>query len=164
MTATGTIPAYIAPKNATGQSQQAVETLHTLLDKEPNNADALNLLGYLAGRPGVKTPDNAGSYYERMAKLDDNDPAYTGLTWLMRQAGERGDAKRAAELEEQIYARFPQVKLILAERFRLNKPLLGLKYEFKPGAGTLPVFMLIGGHPFEPEPKFPPNMLATPPR
>ena len=149
---------------ATGQSQLAVELLHALLDKEPNNAEALNLLGFLAERPGVKTPDNAASYYERMAKLDDNDPAYTGLAWLMRHAGERGDAKRAAELEEQSYARFPEYKQILAERFRLNKPMFGLKYEFKPGAGNLPVFMLMGGHPFDPEPTFPFSVLATPPR
>ncbi len=147
-----------------GQSQQAVELLHALLDKQPNNAEALWLAGFLAGLPGVKTPDNAESYYERMAKLDDNDQVYTGLMWLMSRASERGDAKRAAEWEERIYARFPEIKLILAERLRPNKQLAGLKHGFKSGAGTLPVFMLMVTNPFDPEPKFPPNMFAPPPR
>ena len=147
-----------------GKTQQGVEMLHALLDKEPKNVEALWLMGFLAGLPGVKTPVDADTYFERMAKLDDNDQAYTGLMWLMSRACERGDGKRAAELEERIYTRFPESQPILAERLRPNKQLARVMQGFKFGAGTRPVFMLMVTNPFDPEPKFSPNIATTPPR
>ncbi len=82
----------------------------------------------------------------------------------MGRASERGDGKRAGELEERIYARFPESKAILIERFRPNKQMARLVQEFKFDAGTRPVFMLMLTNPFDPEPKFSLNMIATPQR
>ena len=146
---------------ANGRPEQAVEVLHTLLEQQPDNFEALHWLAYLAEQPGVKTPADAMTYYERMAKLADNDAAFTGLMGQYRNARSRNDRKQELELEERLFTRFPHCQPVLVETLKSTggpRPLP----PFSLTGPNRPIFMLMLTNPFDPEPPFHIRQMTTP--
>jgi tetratricopeptide (TPR) repeat protein len=78
--------------------------MHTLLEHDPNNATALNALGYtLAER--TDRLDEAQGYISKALALRPNDPAIIdSLGWVKFR---KGDAKNALELLQKAYTLMP---------------------------------------------------------
>jgi len=104
-----------------------VEDLKTILKTEPDNAHALNALGYtLADKTGKYK--EALSYIERAIKLLPDDPAIIdSMGWIQYRLGNNGEAlkhlTRAYDLNDdaEIAAHLGEVLLIMGEKDRGQK-------------------------------------------
>ena len=76
-----------------GKLDEATRLLRGLIDKDPNNADALNSLGYMFAERGVRLPE-AVTLIERALKVDPENPAYLdSLAWALFKQGKAAEAE-----------------------------------------------------------------------
>ncbi len=79
-----------------------------VLDAEPDQPDALLLMGILHVREGLNQPDEAIKYFSRASELE-NDPlaSYTGMDLWFRVLLDRQQWKEAGDLGDKILQRYP---------------------------------------------------------
>jgi tetratricopeptide (TPR) repeat protein len=87
--------ALAAALERSGQFEPAAQEFRALIAKEPDNASALNYLGYMLADKGIKL-EEARSLIERAVKLDPSSGAYVdSLGWVYFRLG---DLNRAEQL------------------------------------------------------------------
>lgn len=86
-----------------GQASQAIGTFNALLEKDPNDADALNGLGWASLRSGKA--DNAKGAFEKAMKADENAAgSYNGLAICLKNEGKTDEA---VKVWRQMVEKFP---------------------------------------------------------
>ena len=86
--------ALAAGLERSGQFDAAVDEFRTLLAKEPENASALNYLGYMFADKGVRL-DEAKTLVEKALKLDPTSGAYLdSLGWVYFRLGDMMQAEK----------------------------------------------------------------------
>lgn len=94
--------------DAAGQPELLVSDLEALIVAEPDNAHALNALGYHFAERDVRL-DDAERYLERAVQLRDADPAILdSLGWLRYRQGRRDEA---VELLQRAYTALPDPEI-----------------------------------------------------
>jgi hypothetical protein len=90
------------------QFDKATSTLQQVLDAEPNQPEALILMGFLHDRSGFNQPHEAITYYRRAAELE-NDPiaSYSGMYLWLCVLKDRQEWRGAIDLCEKILRRYP---------------------------------------------------------
>lgn len=92
------------------QFDKGKAALKQVLDADPNQAEALVLMGFLHDRDCLNQPDEAVKYYRRAAQLEDNPSgSLTGMQFWMRLAENRQRWKELADLCEKMLQRFPRL-------------------------------------------------------
>jgi tetratricopeptide (TPR) repeat protein len=87
---------------------QAKAALRQVLDAEPNQPDALILMGFLHDRSCLNRPDEAIEYYRRAAALEDDPIAsYSGMYLWVCVLKNRRQWKETVDLCEKILQRYP---------------------------------------------------------
>jgi len=92
----------------TGDTDTLMSDLEQLIVAEPNNANALNALGYFLADDNQRL-DEAEAYLEKALSLKPNDPAIMdSLGWLRFRQGDSEGAKR---LLERAYEAYPDAEI-----------------------------------------------------
>jgi len=91
-----------------GDNESLIADLNTLIVAEPNNANALNALGYFLAEDNQRL-DEAQVYLEKAMSLQPDDPAIMdSLGWLRFR---QGDYEAAKALLEQAYELLPDAEI-----------------------------------------------------
>ncbi len=91
-----------------GDKESLIDDLNTVITAEPNNANALNALGYFLAEDNQRL-DEAQIYLEKALSLQPDDPAIMdSLGWLRFKQGDYDAAKR---LLEQAYELLPDAEI-----------------------------------------------------
>ena len=87
----------------TGDNDSLIKDLEQLIEFEPNNANALNALGYFLADQNTRL-DDAEQYLEKAIQLKPDDPAIMdSLGWLRFRQGKVESAKKLLESAYELY-------------------------------------------------------------